>query len=73
MAKILFTASEAFPFAVSGGLGDVIGALPKTLAKNEDNDIRVVLPLYGKISEELRSKMTYLRYIFIPVGWNVRG
>mgnify|MGYP002517241816 CR=1 FL=1 len=30
MAKILFTASEAFPFAVSGGLGDVIGALPKT-------------------------------------------
>lgn len=69
MAKILFTASEAFPFAVSGGLGDVIGALPKTLAKNEENDIRVVLPLYGKISEELRQKMTYLRYIFIPVGW----
>ena len=66
MAKILFTASEAFPFALSGGLGDVIGALPKTLAKYEENDVRVVLPLYGKISEEQRSKMTFLRSIESP-------
>lgn len=59
MAKILFTASEAFPFAVSGGLGDVIGALPKTLAKIEENDIRVVLPLYGKVPDEQRQQMTF--------------
>lgn len=69
MAKILFTASEAFPFAVSGGLGDVIGALPKTLSKIEGNDVRVILPLYGKISEELRSRMTFLCAITVAVGW----
>ncbi|MBP3300991.1 MAG: glycogen synthase GlgA [Clostridia bacterium] len=69
MAKILFTASEAFPFAVSGGLGDVIGALPKTLAKIEDNDIRVILPLYGKVSPELRGEMEFLKSISVPVGW----
>lgn len=69
MAKILFTASEAFPFAVSGGLGDVIGALPKTLAKIEGNDIRVILPLYGKVSEDLRAKMIFLKSITVPVGW----
>ncbi len=69
MAKILFTASEAFPFALSGGLGDVIGALPKTLASIEDNDVRVVLPLYGVVKEEYRKDMTFLRSIEIPVGW----
>lgn len=69
MAKILFTASEAFPFAVSGGLGDVIGALPKTLAKIEGNDIRVVLPLYGKVPDEQRQQMTFLRAITVAVGW----
>lgn len=69
MAKILFTASEAFPFALSGGLGDVIGALPKTLATIEENDVRVVLPLYGTVKEEYRKDMTFLRSIEIPVGW----
>lgn len=69
MAKILFTASEAFPFAVSGGLGDVIGALPKTLAKTEGNDVRVILPLYGKVSDELRRQMAFLKHISVPVGW----
>ena len=59
--KILFTASECYPFAVSGGLGDVIGALPKALAKieGENNDVRVVLPLYKKTAENFKSEMTY--------------
>ncbi len=69
MAKILFTASEAFPFAVSGGLGDVIGALPKTLAKTEGNDVRVILPLYGTILPDRRSQMTFLGSTTVSVGW----
>ena len=48
--SILFVASEGQPFIKTGGLADVIGALPKTLAKS-GHDVRVVLPLYKKIIE----------------------
>ena len=55
--NILYCASEALPFAMSGGLGDVAGSLPKALAA-AGADCRVVLPLYGDIKPELREKMT---------------
>ena len=55
--KVLFAASEAYPFAMSGGLADVAGALPKALRKRFVG-CRVVLPLYGSISEEMRNKMS---------------
>ena len=35
--KVLFVTSEAAPFAASGGLGDVMGALPKEIVKASDN------------------------------------
>ena len=40
--KVLFAATEAYPFAKSGGLGDVIGSLPKAFPKDQ-TDIRVIL------------------------------
>ncbi len=43
--KILFCASEAYPFAKSGGLADVAYALPKALSKHAD--ITLMLPWYG--------------------------
>jgi starch synthase len=43
--KVLFVASECAPFAKTGGLGDVVGALPKYLSRR-GHDVRVVLPLY---------------------------
>ena len=46
--KILFVASEAAPFIKTGGLGDVIGALPRALAAR-GHDLLVVLPRYGAI------------------------
>jgi starch synthase len=49
--KILFVASEAAPFAKTGGLGDVIGALPRALAAR-GHEILVVLPKYGSIDEK---------------------
>lgn len=44
--KILFVGSEAVPFSKTGGLADVLGALPKELV-SQGIDARVVLPKHG--------------------------
>ncbi len=64
--KILYAASEANPFAKSGGLADVAGALPKALVK-DGIDCRVVMPLYGDL--KMRDKLTYVTNFSVPVGW----
>ncbi|MGH7260502.1 MAG: glycogen synthase GlgA [Nitrospiraceae bacterium] len=46
--KILFVSSEAVPFAKTGGLADVAGALPRELARM-GHQVRLVLPRYGTI------------------------
>ena len=66
--KVLFATSEAYPFAMSGGLADVSGALPKALRKRFVGS-RVIMPLYSTIPEELREKMTYICNITVPVAW----
>lgn len=49
MLKVLFAASEATPMAKVGGLGDVAGALPKSL-KKLGVDVRLVIPKYRSIA-----------------------
>ena len=46
--RLLFVASECAPFAKTGGLGDVVAALPKAL-RRLGHDVRIVLPLYSSI------------------------
>ena len=65
--KVLFVTPEAYPFAVSGGLGDVAGALPCALRKRFVG-CRVVLPLYEDVPAELKEKMTFIT-ISVPVSW----
>ena len=64
--RILYAASEATPFAKSGGLADVAGALPKALVK-DGVDARVIMPLYGDL--KYRDKLEYVTNYSVPVGW----
>ncbi|MBR4320460.1 MAG: glycogen synthase GlgA [Oscillospiraceae bacterium] len=66
--NILFAASEAVPFAASGGLADVIGSLPAAI-RNKGHECRVVMPLYKSIRPELRAQMTFLTNITVDVSW----
>ncbi len=56
--KVLFISSEIFPFAKSGGLGDVAASLPKALANY--CDITSIMPLYTKIDTK--------KHNIIPTG-----
>ena len=62
--KVLFIAAEAFPFARTGGLGDVTYSLPKELRKI-GIDARVMIPKYGDISDFFKEKM--VAKIFHPI------
>ncbi|MEQ1883616.1 MAG: glycogen synthase GlgA [Bryobacteraceae bacterium] len=48
MSRILMVASEAAPFAKTGGLADVLGGLPPALAK-QGEEVVVVMPKYGSV------------------------
>lgn len=71
MKKILYVGSECMPFAATGGLGDVIGSLPEAVKgyMGDASDIRVVLPLYEKVSQEWRSQMKEEAVFTVRLGW----
>lgn len=66
--NILFAASEAVPYAATGGLADVAGSLPEAIS-GKGNDCRIVMPLYKAIRQELRDDMTFLTNITVDVSW----
>lgn len=56
--SVAFIGSECYPFVKTGGLGDVMYALPKALVK-QNCDVRVILPRYKCIPQEYQEKMVY--------------
>ena len=56
MKKILFASAECAPFVKTGGLGAVVGSLPKQL-NHKKYDVRVVLPGYHCIDKKWRDQM----------------
>ena len=68
MKKILFVASEGVPFIKTGGLADVVGSLPKCIDKNYF-DVRVVLPKYTCMSQEMKDKMSYVTHFYMDFHW----
>lgn len=63
--KVLICASEGAPYAKTGGLADVIGALPKSLKEN-GCDVRVIMPYYKKIKQQ--NIASYCGYAYIRIN-----
>ena len=66
--KVVYVASEAVPFAKSGGLGDVAGALPAALRKKLVG-VRVVLPLYQEMRQDLKDQLQFVKEMWVPLSW----
>jgi starch synthase len=68
MKKILFVASEGVPFIKTGGLADVVGSLPKCIEK-EYFDVRVILPKYTCMKQEMKDKLSYVNHFYMDFHW----
>lgn len=66
--KVLFVSSEVAPFIKVGGLADVVGALPRTLA-GQGCDARVILPLYKKIKQNQAANLHLMGWRMVKMGW----
>ena len=68
MIKVLFVSFESLPFVKTGGLADVVYALPKALDK-EEFEVRVVMPMYKTVKENYYEGMKYLDHIYVHSGY----
>ncbi|KUO68977.1 MAG: glycogen synthase [Clostridia bacterium BRH_c25] len=66
--NVLFAASEAVPFAKTGGLADVAGTLPKELI-SLGADVRLIMPKYKAISQSFVDRMEYIGYVYVDLAW----
>jgi len=66
--KILLVSSEVAPFAKTGGLADVAGALPIALARL-GHDVRVAMPAYSTINYHGEQPVLALPHVNVMLGW----
>lgn len=69
MKKVLFVASEAMPFITTGGMGEVVGAIPKSFATSPDLDVRVVIPLYRTVKERFADSLRFIGNTQVSLSW----
>ena len=67
--KIAVLASEGAPYAKSGGLGDVMEALPAALARIPGNEVVLILPYYKKIKENPKFETELIVQYEVQLGW----
>ncbi len=67
--QIAILASEGAPYVKSGGLGDVLEALPAALSQIPGNEVVLLLPYYKKIKENSRWETEYVTHLDITLGW----
>ena len=67
--KIAVCASEGAPYAKSGGLGDVMEALPAALSRIEGNEVALFLPYYSKIKSNAAYETEKVAEFRVSLGW----
>ena len=67
--KIAIAASEAAPYIKSGGLGDVMDALPSALARIPGNEVVLLLPYYKNILENKAFETSCVARLQVKLGW----
>ena len=67
--KIAVCASEGAPYAKSGGLGDVMEALPAALKRIEGNEVALFLPYYNKIKSNTAYTTEMVAEFRVQLGW----
>jgi len=67
--KIAVLASEGAPYCKSGGLGDVMEALPAALARIEGNEVVLILPYYKKIKNNAAYEVELVAQFHTGLGW----
>ena len=67
--RIAVLASEGAPYVKSGGLGDVMEALPAALQRIEGNEVLLILPYYKKIKDNSKYTTELVAELTVTLGW----